>query len=96
MRVMLSLEIKLTELPEPEGAPDEAPMIVGDPMEALGKMAGRMMNIGSPSAIFPMPRMPGGLDFRRSAVLGCGSFPTLVDILNAYNELTTKLENNWP
>jgi len=85
MRVMLSLEIKLTELP-----------VGDDPMAALGKMAGRVLQIGSATAIYPMPRMPGGLEYRRSAMLDCGTLPTLVEILDKYNQLTSELEKSWP
>ena len=97
MRVMLSLEIKLTELPTEEPQSDEPIEMGGDePMAMLGKMAGQVLKIGSPGTIFPMPRQPGGLDFRRTAILGCGTFPTLVEILDKYNQLTSELEKAWP
>jgi hypothetical protein len=96
MRVMLSLEIKLIELPDDDPEPAETTRVVADPMDALGKMAGRMLQIGSPTTIYPMPRIPGGLEYRRSATLGCGTFPTLADILDKYDRLTSELEKSWP
>jgi hypothetical protein len=96
MRVMLELEVKLIELEDDDPTEDATPKLGDDPMVALGAMAGRVMKIGSPAAIFPMPRRPGGLEFRRSAVLGCGTFPTLVEILDRYQRLTADLERAWP
>jgi hypothetical protein len=96
MRVMLELEVKLIELPDDD--PEPATAVVGgeDPMAELAHMAGHVVKMVSPNTIFPMSRRPGGLEFRRSAVLGCGTFPTLVEILDKYQELTAKLEKAWP
>ena len=89
MRYMLSVEVKLVELPDP---PEIIEMTKHpDPLENLGKIGAKLLEQGV--AAIPLMGMRGaGIDFHKSAVVSAASFAALAHILEQYDKLTGEIE----
>jgi len=92
---MLSLEVKLSEIPD-EPTADETLALGADPMAMLGKMASRVMASGAPGTIYPMPRMPGGLDFRKAVAVTVPSVAGLGKICEQFDQLAEQIQVEHP
>ena len=92
MRSILSLEVKLVEMPEEETQPEEHPMTVSMDT-AMAKMAGSVSKMfsGAPGHIMPFT-LPAGLDFRKSVAISSPSFAGLASIVDRYDKLTKTIQ----
>jgi hypothetical protein len=91
-RYMMSLELKLVELPEPEHESEIRPG--DDPMQTVSRMLTRVMP--SPGAIAMPYAQPSGFDFRKQVAVTVPSFSGLAKIIEQYDQLTQQIELERP
>ncbi len=93
MRYALSVEIKLTEMPEEEPV-QEDPAPGSDPAVGIqNMMVAATKLLRQPGFIYPM--QPAGLDFRKQVAVTVSNFATLA-IIEQYESLTKEIQLERP
>lgn len=90
MRYTLSIELKMVEIPEPLECP--AGVSETDPVQMLGKVATGIMSSIGPGSIVALPRMPGGMDFRRAAAITVPNVAGLGRIAQQFDDLVNQIQ----
>ena len=90
MKYLLSVEVRVQEVPEEESIPTPRPG--DDPMNAMSAMLGPAVKLmtGRP----PLPFMGGtaGFDFRKTAMVTAPDFTALAGIVGKFDNLVHDIE----
>lgn len=89
---VLTVEVKLTELPNQFREPEEP--ISDDPGKMLSQVVGKLTAIPMNSGAF-YPEQ-AGFDFRKAATVTVSNFAALAKIIEQYDELTRQIEAERP
>jgi len=90
----LTVEVKLTELPNQFREPDE-PISSDDPGKMMAQMVGKLTApMMQPAAFYPGQH--AGFDFRKAATVTVSSFAALAKIIEQFDELTRQIEAERP
>ena len=89
MKYLLSVEVKLQELPDEEPVPTPCP---GD--DNMAPMIGKALQVMTGVVGRPMPFMGGlaGFDFRKTATVAVPDFPALAAIVGKFDNLVRDVE----
>jgi len=88
MKYALSVEVKLSEVPDDEPLPTARPG--NDPMAALGGIATKIMSVAAPRA-FNFGQQ-AGFDFRKQTEVAVTSFDGLAQIIARFVSLVEDIE----
>lgn len=90
----LTVEIKLTELPNQFSEPEEPTS--DDPGKLLSQMVGKFTKLPSATGAYAFPGQQAGFDFRKAATVTVSNFAALAKIIEQYDELTRQIEAERP
>jgi hypothetical protein len=96
-RYVMHVEVKLIEVNEPEPIEEPIEKRHGDenPLTTISSMMTKVANgiMAAPAIPFPaIPfSQPGGIDWRRSAMITAGSVQTITKIIEQFEELTNEI-----